>query len=696
MLALCLLLIPVAFAISIHSSAAEPLGCARISLNETEPPTPTVFRDHGASVFAAQRSFSTCGEGSFVVVVVPVVVVVVPVVVVVVSVDVLEEEATEDILRLGGVTQDAPHAQSMARMARGRLPWLADHRLRGLVVFPGAGYLEMMLAAGEEQAGAAVELRGAAFVEPLVLVGEAAVSVQVVAGAGRVQVASGGTDGWIVHATATLAPAGPLAPLDLAGARERLAAAEPGHQVIAALAGRGLEYGPAFHGLAELRRGDGEALARVELPEAAGSDAGYRLHPALLDACTLDVALLRRDDAAFSFRGVPDPRASFRPAHTRVDFEASVLGLFTDPLAPNPLLPPIQRAPGVQPWPATRFFGPFTARDQPADAPLALFNDLPPHDQLELSFDLLVLGDWRGDAVLEVRSLGRVLSRATYSTGDAHQSFPGAPPQADYPGGTAALARDVLGLGGRDAVFRHHLVFPHSDPTLIVQWLAHGVGGDNRWGIDNVELVTRTYSGHREPVEVVAGVMTTLEHGPPLPPEQAGCADGTRESFTDRTRFPLIAGCSGATMPPCSPAAARNSSPIPPRAISRRNTNFPKPLGNSSRGVAASSCTPTARCTRCRRGGRSPRRPPRPRPAPRSRAAASPNLAPGSPARSSPAPRPRPAPPRPRPSERPRRAPRRPGHRPPPHRPRAAPPRPPRTPNCGGTAGCRHPTARRP
>lgn len=40
-------------------------------------------------------------------------------------VDVLEEEATEDILRLGGVTQDAPHAQSLASMARGRLPWLA-------------------------------------------------------------------------------------------------------------------------------------------------------------------------------------------------------------------------------------------------------------------------------------------------------------------------------------------------------------------------------------------------------------------------------------------------------------------------------------------------------------------------------------------------------------------------------------------
>ncbi|HNL10467.1 MAG TPA: magnesium transporter [Turneriella sp.] len=43
-------------------------------------------------------------------------------------VDVLEEEATEDILRLGGVTQDtqdAPHTHSIGRMARGRLPWLA-------------------------------------------------------------------------------------------------------------------------------------------------------------------------------------------------------------------------------------------------------------------------------------------------------------------------------------------------------------------------------------------------------------------------------------------------------------------------------------------------------------------------------------------------------------------------------------------
>ena len=167
----------------------------------------------------------------------------------------------------------------------GRLAWLADHRVRGVVVFPGAGYLELLLAAAEEQLGRPAELRGAAFVEPLVFVGDEAVNVQVVATAGHIQVASEGPGGWVVHATAGLAPAGAHAAFDLAAARGRLATSEPGRAVLAALAGRGLEYGPAFQGLAELRRGPGEALARVVLPEAAGGDAGYRLHPALLDAC---------------------------------------------------------------------------------------------------------------------------------------------------------------------------------------------------------------------------------------------------------------------------------------------------------------------------------------------------------------------------------------------------------------------------
>ena len=48
---------------------------------------------------------------------------------------------------------------------------------------------------------------------------------------------------------------------------------------------RGALYGPAFQGVRAIWMGEGEAIGRVELPEAAGDPAGFRIHPALLDAC---------------------------------------------------------------------------------------------------------------------------------------------------------------------------------------------------------------------------------------------------------------------------------------------------------------------------------------------------------------------------------------------------------------------------
>ena len=75
------------------------------------------------------------------------------------------------------------------------------------------------------------------------------------------------------------------APLDVVALRGRLGASVTAAITYAALAEIGLEYGPAFQGLVELWSGEGEALGRVRLPEAAGSVRGYRIHPALLDAC---------------------------------------------------------------------------------------------------------------------------------------------------------------------------------------------------------------------------------------------------------------------------------------------------------------------------------------------------------------------------------------------------------------------------
>src|SRR5262249_6195568 len=48
-----------------------------------------------------------------------------------------------------------------------------------------------------------------------------------------------------------------------------------------AVARRGLGLGPAFQGIAELWRGDGEALGRLE---ARASDSRFRIHPSFLDA----------------------------------------------------------------------------------------------------------------------------------------------------------------------------------------------------------------------------------------------------------------------------------------------------------------------------------------------------------------------------------------------------------------------------
>ncbi|AKT40598.1 type I polyketide synthase [Chondromyces crocatus] len=180
----------------------------------------------------------------------------------------------------------------------GRLPWLRDHRVQDLVVFPGAGYLEMALCAGRTLWGERpFAVTDVALVEALTLTDDETTPVQLVTtpqadGNVQMQVASrrgAGQDGdWTVHARGTLglvAPAEAPARVDLGAVRARLRKVLSGEAIHALLSEMGLVYGPAFRGLLELRRGADEALGKVCLPEAAGTTTGYRLHPALLDAC---------------------------------------------------------------------------------------------------------------------------------------------------------------------------------------------------------------------------------------------------------------------------------------------------------------------------------------------------------------------------------------------------------------------------
>ena len=67
------------------------------------------------------------------------------------------------------------------------------------------------------------------------------------------------------------------------------------------LAGAGLGYRGAFRSLCELQVGDGEALARVALPEPFAAEAEhYGMHPGLLDSALQAVAVvLDWEEAAY-------------------------------------------------------------------------------------------------------------------------------------------------------------------------------------------------------------------------------------------------------------------------------------------------------------------------------------------------------------------------------------------------------------
>lgn len=160
-----------------------------------------------------------------------------------------------------------------------RLPWLRDHRVQGVVVLPGAGYLEMALSAGAEVAGGSSPVvTEVTLVEALALPGDAPVAVQMVTteehpGRLRFQIASRGpgaeSPSWTVHARGVLRASEPSEGTGEAG--PGLHALPPGRgsargRDLSCSGGAGPRRRPAFQGLTELRRGENEALGACVCP----------------------------------------------------------------------------------------------------------------------------------------------------------------------------------------------------------------------------------------------------------------------------------------------------------------------------------------------------------------------------------------------------------------------------------------------
>ncbi|WP_394836550.1 SDR family NAD(P)-dependent oxidoreductase [Pendulispora rubella] len=226
--------------------------------------------------------------------------------------------ARNDVRAVGLMSQEHPWlgavttlAEGQGHLLTGRISsrehaWLNDHAVFGTVLVPGTGLLELAHAAADA-VGAQV-VSELTLAEPMVLREKGSLRLQVTVGAadgeGRraISIYSQDEEGpdpaaWRQHATGELHDEAPVpstisAPWDLADA-------EPVdlESFYARLRAYGLEYGPAFQGLAELHRRGNVAYGRAVLPEALRTKA-YDLHPALLDAALHALAALTETDLA--------------------------------------------------------------------------------------------------------------------------------------------------------------------------------------------------------------------------------------------------------------------------------------------------------------------------------------------------------------------------------------------------------------
>lgn len=157
-----------------------------------------------------------------------------------------------------------------------RQPWLADHRVHGRVVVPGAVMIALLLAVAPQPATALADI---VFVEPVLLDGAPARLFAIARPDGTLGVASRNGGDWTWHATARLGI--PASPLDLGTpmpSGEELSR----DAWIARLAALGIDIGPVFQGIESISTG---AVASAVLDRSVlGAPAGSDFHPALLDA----------------------------------------------------------------------------------------------------------------------------------------------------------------------------------------------------------------------------------------------------------------------------------------------------------------------------------------------------------------------------------------------------------------------------
>jgi len=188
--------------------------------------------------------------------------------------------------------------------------FLVGHQVYGMVVLPGAAYLEMALAAGAKVLGSnlgsgSTTLKDVVIQEALVIPEDASRTTQLILtpdGTGEalwriVSLATEGEDGpnaWTQHAIGKICVEQTdgqtngetqLVSISIEDLKAKFPEELSVKEYYQQLRQRGLEYGSSFQGIEQLWRQEGEALGRIQLPEELVSQAqAYQLHPVLMDS----------------------------------------------------------------------------------------------------------------------------------------------------------------------------------------------------------------------------------------------------------------------------------------------------------------------------------------------------------------------------------------------------------------------------
>ncbi len=184
---------------------------------------------------------------------------------------------------------------------------MADHKVQGAVVAPGAAYMETALAAAREVLGEGVhELENVTFAQQLFLSEGRPHSVELVleaeaSGRSSFQFFQAPADGdpkaaWTLHVSGAVRrvwdDAAPRAwCANLGEARAHCTEERDRAACYRILGERGLDYGPAFQVIDYVWQRPAEAVTRLRLAKTAESESPkYLIHPALLDGCLQTVA----------------------------------------------------------------------------------------------------------------------------------------------------------------------------------------------------------------------------------------------------------------------------------------------------------------------------------------------------------------------------------------------------------------------